>query len=507
MATRGRLEGRVTVPSGGWTGSIDDSGGAGAVTWTVPAGTYYLSSIDVNGGGSASLLSAFRDALNLAAPTDTLAVTISDGEAGTGIVTITSSGATIISWVSTDLRDLLGFTTTLASGTTWSGTCQARSLWLPSCAYKAPNAVSNDWRGWRESDFRAAENAAGYVFAAMGQEKVANELSWHQVSRSKVWQGNESTTNASWERFHRDCVWGVAAWGTAGGPIRFYPDAAISTNFATYKVPDASMIKPEPLHDGWAGGPWSIVLPRLVEVPGTDTEGAWDLPDDAAEWAVTFPTIATPSSIWPCQDTALPLVDTVAGVNLSSGNASGDEYVLQSADPLGRFSSYLEDTASHLRSATTDYDLNAVTSFSAFIRFKFSTTPASGQCLLRKKSSTANTDGYSLGTNSSGHLTITVDTPGASASTATIAVNHNDGDFHNIIFVIDRAGTMLYLYTDLGSASTTLTGHTTLTNAQFFGIGDTQGNLTACARGYYSYMAVWSGTALSSGNFTTLNGG
>lgn len=271
--TRGRLEGRVTVPTGGWTGTIDDSGGASAATWTVAAGTYYLSS----GADSYSLIDAFAAALNSAAPTDTIAVTLSAGESGTGKVTITSTGSTAIAFTSTDLRDLLGFETNLSAGTSWTGTMQARSLWLPNCPYKAPNGVGV-WRGWREADARSVENAAGYVFNHMGQEKEVNELSWNSVSRSLIWAANEATVNASWERFARDCIWGVAAWGTPGGPLRFYPDAADSGIYATYKVPGYTSIRPEPLIQDYVAGTWRVVLPRLVVDPGSVDDG---LPRDA----------------------------------------------------------------------------------------------------------------------------------------------------------------------------------------------------------------------------------
>jgi hypothetical protein len=238
--TRGRLEGRITVPTGGWTATV------GGGTATIVAGSYYAK----------TLLTAVGTAFASAASTTCTAVG-SHGEAGTGLVTITFGSAKAIVWVSTDLRDILGFATDSASATSHVGTMQMRGVWLPNCAYKAPNGIGA-WRGWRESDFRSAENAAGYVFAHMGQEKEVTELSWHAVERARVWTANETSDNTSWERFHRDCLWGVASWGTAGGPVRFYPDAADSATYVVYKVPDASMIKPQPFYADWAGGPWTV---------------------------------------------------------------------------------------------------------------------------------------------------------------------------------------------------------------------------------------------------------
>lgn len=271
--THGRLEGRVTVPTGGWTLSINDSGAGGAVTATLPAGKYYWNSADGDGGGSSSLLTAISDALNLAATTDTITVTLSADESGTGRVTITSSGATVITWVSTDWRDVMGFTVNLTSNTTWTGPSQARSIWLPSCAYNAPNGIDATFRGWREADYRSVENAAGYAWAHMGQEKVVTWLRWASIARSKVWQANETLANESWERFARDAIWGEAGWGTPGGPLRFYPSAASSTVFGTYMAMDYTQLNPQPYFDGFAGGPWRIELERLVAVPGALDEG------------------------------------------------------------------------------------------------------------------------------------------------------------------------------------------------------------------------------------------
>lgn len=250
--TRGRLEGRYTVPTGGWATTV------GAGTATITAGTYYAQ----------TLLTEVGTRFATAGGT-TCTATASLGEAGTGLVTITFGVAKAITWVNTDIRDILGFAANSGAATVHTGTKQMRGVWLPDCAYKAPNAVSATWRGHRESDFRAAENAAGYVFAHMGQEKEVTELSWHAVTRARIWIANETTANASLERFVRDSLWGVAVGGTAGGPMRFYPDAANDAVYATYSCPDMAAFRPEPTFDGWAGGPWRVVFPRLVVVPGT----------------------------------------------------------------------------------------------------------------------------------------------------------------------------------------------------------------------------------------------
>jgi hypothetical protein len=270
MATRGKLEGRITVPVGGWAFLVNDSGGGGAASGSIPAGVYFLSSPATTGS---SLIDAFAAALNVAASTDTLTVSLSAGEAGTGKVTITSSGSTVLDWdTSTELRDLLGFSTDLAAGTSWTGSAAARGLWLPDCAFKAPNG--GGWRGWPESDFIANEHQAGLVAAFMGRSRMAMEIKWAAVSRPRVWQAHEATVNESWERFARDCIWATtSSWGKPGGPIRFYPDAATNTAFGTYTVQTMKDINPEPLEAGWVAGPWQVSLTNLILDPNYSAYG------------------------------------------------------------------------------------------------------------------------------------------------------------------------------------------------------------------------------------------
>ncbi len=248
--TRGRLEGRLTVPTGGWSTTIN------AATATVPAGNYYLSDLLVEVGARFATAGA-----------TTCTATASLGESGTGIVTITFGSAKSITWVATDLRDILGFAGNSTSATSHIGTLHARGAWLPTCPYKAPNEIGANWQGWREGHARTVGNHAGYTWTHMGQERVATWLEWPSVKRSRTWTAHEATANESWERFVRDVIWGVPAWGNASGPVRFFPDAANNGTFATYRVADASHIKPEPVFADYAGGPWTVRLSRLVKVP------------------------------------------------------------------------------------------------------------------------------------------------------------------------------------------------------------------------------------------------
>jgi hypothetical protein len=255
MATGGRLEGRITVPTGGWTATV------GGSTATIAAGRYYPS----------TLLTAVGAAFATASGT-TCTASASIAELGTGLVSISFAVAKAIVWVSTDLRDILGFTGNLSSASLHVGTRHLRGAWIPGCAYQAPNVVSADWQGTREADVRSVSNASGYGWTHMGPEKIVNRLSWANVPRARTWMENESTVGASFEQFARDVLWGEATWGSAGGPVRFYPDAG-DIVYATYAVTNISAIRPTPLFEDWAGGPWTITLPRLVVVPSGAVTG------------------------------------------------------------------------------------------------------------------------------------------------------------------------------------------------------------------------------------------
>ena len=257
--TFGKLETQITVPTGGWTATISGN------TATIAAGTYYMSSV---GNQAADFLATVQTAFDTAGDISgatVCTVTASHSENGTGICTIAFTVAKSITWVSTDLRDILGFTGNLGSGTSHVATQSCRGIWLPTCPFNQLNSGSS-WQGWLESDYRGAENAAGYVFNLMGQYKTVNALEWPAITQAKTWNASETTENQSFEQFLLDGIWGTAAWGTPGGPVRFYPDAATDGTYVTYKIPDIKEFKPERFASDLTTM-YRISLPRLVKVP------------------------------------------------------------------------------------------------------------------------------------------------------------------------------------------------------------------------------------------------
>lgn len=251
----GRLEGRIKVSSA-WTATV------GAGTATIAAGTYYHSSVDST---AADFLQTVADAFATAAAT-TCSVTASLGEGGTGIVTITFGVAKAITWISTDLRDVLGFDTDSASATVHTSTGSARSVWLPNCHYKAPEIPSSDFKGLPYTDTRMVMNTAGYSWHVSGQTHYQLPIEWPAVSAAKTRIARESTNSQSFERFWRDNIFGSAAWGRPGGPVRLYPDAATDTTYVEYRVMEPlGSYEPQPLVEGLPTGPHRVAM-RLLAI-------------------------------------------------------------------------------------------------------------------------------------------------------------------------------------------------------------------------------------------------
>ena len=261
MATNGKLEARITVPTGGWDVALTDQD-AGPTTVTIPAGTYYHSSAGSEAEGFADTFATLANA----AMGQTWVSSVAAGEAGTGKYTLSCGGSTCtVTFTDTEVRDLMGFTGNLTGSTSYTSSAQAEGLWLPEYPYQSLNGGPS-WNGWWETDQKSVENAAGYSFSVIGQKKRINSVTWPIASRAKCWVANEGTANESFEQFLLDGIWAGAAWGTSAGPIRFHGDADTDATFATYAALGLESWRPEQIRDHWTGA-WVIVLPRLVEVP------------------------------------------------------------------------------------------------------------------------------------------------------------------------------------------------------------------------------------------------
>lgn len=224
-------------------------------------------------------------------------------------------------------------------------------------------------------------------------------------------------------------------------------------------------------------------------------------PISAAAWSVQLSAAPTPDNIWVMQEASLNLVDSVGGKDFTSSVATVNFHV--TGDPLRAFGAQTASNTGYFGTAapTTDFDITNK-SHTWFLRLKLGNA-LNSRILIGKKATAAGSNGWRLGTNSSGNLVALVDSPGAAATTFATASNHNDGNYHDVMLVIDRdTFNEMDVYSDLDTSSITLGAHTTFTNAVAFGIGD--GNAaSACAFSTITYMAHW-GSALTQANYTTI---
>lgn len=314
----GKVEGRIKVPVAQWTATV------GAGTATITTGTYYMSSA---GSGASDFLQTVADAFATAGAT-TCSITASLGENGTGIVTITFGVAKAIAWIDTELRDLLGFTADSASATSHVSTRSARSVWLPSCAFMAPDIPSDNFKGLPFTDNKVVTNKAGYAWHVAGQMHYQLPIEWPAVSAAKTRISQESTVNQSYERFWRDHVFGSASWAKPGGPVRLYPNAATDTTYVEYRVLEPlGSFEPQALLESLPTGPHRVAM-RLIAI-GDD-------PTDVVSAAITAPTyqatgteqssISAITVAWPTHvagDVALLLVTTLQAEAATLTTANG----------------------------------------------------------------------------------------------------------------------------------------------------------------------------------------
>lgn len=237
-----KLEGLITVPTGGWEIKVTVQSDPEA-TVTIPAGTYYLSSV---GSGSRSLIDEVSYQMN--ATGNYFAVTMS----AAGLVTIGRGNSWVASFTSTGLRDALGFTGNLTpSALSFTGTEQAEYLFLPNCG-RGPSFMSPDGDdGAEESDLTMAVSPSGVVRCYGYERRAVDSLDFPHLKSSKTWISDEVTANESLQRFWRATM-------ASGARFRYHPDATAAGTYVTW-VAEAPEFKPAPLVPGWdnAAALWS----------------------------------------------------------------------------------------------------------------------------------------------------------------------------------------------------------------------------------------------------------
>jgi hypothetical protein len=236
-----KLEGRIQVPSGGWSVSVLEilPVPAGPASVVVAAqGTYYLS----------DLLSTMAAALTANVTIGTYTVTL---DSATGRVTITSTIATAvdITWSSTDLRDALGFTgATTSLAPSAQSTKSSPLVWLPNVP-RAPGRAPDGTNGVAMTDQTTTVAPSGHSKTLVFSTRYSDLLAWRFIYGVKSWAVNESLGNESFES------WWNAVVGR-GQPFRYHPDRTIAGTYVEYRAvgEGASELPLQPADPGWTTG-------------------------------------------------------------------------------------------------------------------------------------------------------------------------------------------------------------------------------------------------------------
>lgn len=217
---------------------------------------------------------------------------------------------------------------------------------------------------------------------------------------------------------------------------------------------------------GWQG---RSTLGGVVHQSATDLI-RW--PTSAAELRTALGGYGTWASAWQLDGPAAPgtLADAWGGITLtpSSSPTYQNAGALTEADKAVGFDS-AQDRFETALAAT--FDVDASTSIAAYTCAKF-TVSAQGYCVGKVIGAGANYWMLVGVLNASGHLYAQVFN-GVSGPAAIIAVNHNDGRFHDVIATIDRSANLLTITSDLGSDSVSIAAIGTLANAKTMHLGGT----------------------------------
>jgi hypothetical protein len=261
----GYIEAAVTVPAGVTVHATNSGGGPTLVT--VPAGSYTGMSAVVT-----ALVAALNSTRTPANWTGSVSLT---GTSPTGKVTLnwTGTGTYSITWDSTDLELMLGFTANIAGvtqGVASTGASQMHGLWLPDAPPKVngdPNAAPP------RSDRRAVVTPTGAVYTHVGNiHRRLRQLRYFGVPRSRIWEAVATTPNSSFEMFWTETQLGQQTtsvqWFTPGAKVKivdiFGVPFGVNRSIAGwYFANPAEMDELQLVHDQWTGL-WTVNLGDLV---------------------------------------------------------------------------------------------------------------------------------------------------------------------------------------------------------------------------------------------------
>lgn len=237
-ATRGRLEAQIYQASN-WAPTATGTASA-AATVSANATRY-----------PTTLLTAFATALSTATG-DTVTVTGSFGETGTGLVTISSTANLAINWgAATDLRDLLGFAGNLSAATSHVGTKVMQGVWLPNAVMAAPRHVDN---GATQIDrsILVAPGGTVYAYGYQRRQKLGR-VTWSHVQHRYALEAGEVTDRESFECWYLDTHGGRVSYFTIAPAVNLYWDAGAGTAVTIRLTEPIDGYNPERVVPEWIG--------------------------------------------------------------------------------------------------------------------------------------------------------------------------------------------------------------------------------------------------------------
>jgi hypothetical protein len=238
-----KLEGRITVPSGGRAMTVQEfTPNAGPVAVTVlGSGNYYLSSAT----SYLTTISAALTANGTLAGTYSLVV-----DSTTGKTTLSATGVTTFSvtWTDTTLRDSLGFTGNLSGAASYESTKSSTLIWIPNVP-RGPARAPDGSNGVASRDMTVTVSPDGSSKALFNSTRYSDLLAWNRISGVKSWIVNESVGNESFESFWLNVI-------GAGQPFRYHPDRTVQGTYVDYRaVGDGAGTLPlQAAVEGWTTG-------------------------------------------------------------------------------------------------------------------------------------------------------------------------------------------------------------------------------------------------------------
>lgn len=243
-----KMEGRYTVPAAGLRMTVDING-SGPLTFAVLSGGshYYPTAVSSD---TSTFLGSIAAVLNIwlaAGGVWTLTADDegADGDDATGKITIAHSLHTFdVTWIDTELRDLLGFTADLSGAASYEGAACCRNIWLP------------DRRRWLPPDPEGSVgrpvpntsiliSSSGHSVALDFGVRYGTSIEFHHVAGKRVRKELEVIANQSFQSFFENVV-------AKGEPIRYHYDRSDDWTFVTWRMmPVALPVAPDV--PGWTG--------------------------------------------------------------------------------------------------------------------------------------------------------------------------------------------------------------------------------------------------------------